>query len=75
MPSRLEGLVIGLIVSVLWVGLVESLSSSRSGGGRGHPGDLVPDGEAFGHLVVAPSGGRPEVPTRTNGDETAAEHG
>jgi hypothetical protein len=38
--------------------------SSRSGGGRAHPGDLVADGEALGHLVP-PSGCRLQMPTRT----------
>ena len=46
--------------------------SSRSGGGRGHPGDLVPDGEAVGHLVP-PSGGRQQMPTRTEMWRDAAE--
>ena len=45
-----------------------------SGGGRGHPGDLVPDGEAVGHLV-APSGGRQQMPTRTEMWRDAAERG
>jgi len=45
-----------------------------SGGGRGHPGDLVPDGEAVGHLV-APSGGRQQMPSRTEMWRDAAERG
>src|SRR6185295_9291722 len=49
-------------------------ASSRSGGGRAHPGDLVADGEAVGHLV-APSGGRQQMPTRTEMWRDAAERG
>jgi hypothetical protein len=37
-------------------------------------GDLVPDGEAVGHLV-APSSGRQQMPTRTEMWSDAAEHG
>ena len=54
----------GLIVRVLCVGSGgKPCPSSRSGGG-GNPGDLVPDGEAVGHLV-APSSGRQQMPPRT----------
>ncbi len=65
----------GLIVRVLCVGSGgKPCPRSRSGGGRGHPGDLVPDGEAVGHLV-APSGGRQQMPTRTETWRDAAERG
>ena len=63
----------GLIVRVLCVGSNgKPCPRSRSGGGRGHPGDLVPDGEAVGHLV-APSGGRQQMSTRTETWRDAAE--
>ena len=65
----------GLIVRVLCVGSGGKPGpSSRSGGGRGNPGDLVPDGEAVGHLV-APSGGRQQMPPRTEMWRDAAERG
>src|SRR6188472_1549754 len=41
---------------------------------RGNPGDLVPDGEAVGHLV-APSVGRQQMPPRTEMWRDAAERG
>ena len=73
---------------VKWVGLVmdsivrvscggsggKPCPSLRSGGGRGHPADLVRDGEAVGHLV-APSGGRQQMPTRAEMWRDAAERG
>ena len=51
----------------------KDLSQFTSGGGRGrHAGDFVPDREAVGHLV-APSGGRQQMPTRTEMWRDAAE--
>jgi Putative esterase len=68
-------LIRGRIVRELCVGSGgKPCASSRSGGGRGHPGDLVPDGEAVGHLV-APSGGRQQMPPRTEMWPDAAERG
>src|SRR6476659_6855447 len=71
-PVKLIG---GLIVRALCVGSGgKPCPSSRSGGGRGNPGDLVPDGEAVGHLV-APSVGRQQMPPRTEMWRDAAERG
>src|SRR6185503_17853938 len=74
-PLHRIKLIGGLIVRALCVGSGGKLGlSSRSGGGRGNPGDLVPDGEAVGHLV-APSVGRQQMPPRMEMWRDAAERG
>src|SRR6478735_12121767 len=74
-PLHRIKLIGGLIVRVLCVGSGgKPCPSSRSGGGRSHPGDLVPDGEALGH-IVAPSSGRQQMPPRTAMWRDAAERG
>ena len=74
-PLGTVKLIGGLIVRALCVGSGgKPCPSSRSGGGRGNPGDLVPDGEAVGHLV-APSVGRQQMPPRTEMWRDAAERG
>src|SRR4029077_18460003 len=69
---KLIGGLIGLVLCVGSGG--KPCPSSRSGGGRGNPGDLVPDGEALGQLV-APSSGRQQMPRRTEMWRDAAERG
>src|SRR6478752_5456380 len=66
-----DGLYRARVVRRFWW---KALSQLRSGGGRGHPGDLVRDVEAVGHLV-APSGGRQQMPTRAEMWRDAAERG
>ena len=74
-PLGTVKLIGGLIVRALCVGSGgKPCPSSRSDGGRGNPGDLVPDGEAVGHLV-APSVGRQQMPPRTEMWRDAAERG